>query len=176
MRRRVRESNPGRRGGRRALIQQQQPQPNETPSMGHESGSQRWEASAYPTKTTSTHMRRRVWVSNPGRRGGRRTLIHCANHAPHVLIQFITSKCCNNKWNSSNVEKLHLAKQALFESNEKLKEKELREMFNRLERCHSEGNYGEALRVINEEEMSRRSNPSQWRLCSRKNNILVQPL
>ena len=32
--------------------------------------------------TNSIHMRRRVRESNPGHRGGRRALIHCANHAP----------------------------------------------------------------------------------------------
>ena len=40
-------------------------------------------ASREPT-TNPTHMKRRVRESNPGHRGGRRALIHCATRTPHV--------------------------------------------------------------------------------------------
>ena len=42
--------------------------------------------------TNSTHTRRRVRESNPGHSAGRRSLIHCANHAPSCCIACIGCK------------------------------------------------------------------------------------
>ena len=37
-------------------------------------------------RINSTHLRRQVRESNPGHRGGRRALTHCANHVIVILI------------------------------------------------------------------------------------------